>query len=463
MGHQSLFAALGLSLGLSACAQSYSHTNLKSLDDTKVSTESSKDPLVTTKATFNVSPARGDPDTLMILAFSGGGSRAAYWSASVMFELEKVFAPEVNLLAEVDAISSVSGGSLPAAYYGITRDKGDQELPNYGRIWTEKDVKRLMSTDFMSKWIANWFWPDNIAKFWLTAFDRTDIMAETFANILYDKTRDGGEDLLMGDLLPGRPYLILNATDGTTDYFGSPFTFTEEHFSSIDSEIDSYSLARAVMATATFPGLFNYMTLRDYSNDSDDPSDLQFRHVFDGGPYDNLGLMSVIGILKRMETEDTQFERLVVILVDAYAKNVSIDAGEADPREVSDYFIDSNAIGATDSLLSTNREHTLNVFKSEFQRQGKEGKSIFYHVTFDSLPNRATRKAAQRIPTNFKLELPEDAETLDAAAAQLLNSDNPCLQAIRTLVAGNEIPTSQQICEWPKAVADEAPRTALTE
>jgi predicted acylesterase/phospholipase RssA len=453
MGHQSLLAALGLSLGLSACAQLYSHTNL----------ESWKDPAVTTKATFNVSPARGDPDTLMILAFSGGGSRAAYWSASVMFELEKVFSPEVNLLAEVDAISSVSGGSLPAAYYGITRDKGDKDLPHYGRVWKEKDVKRLMSTDFVSKWIGNWFWPDNIAKFWLTSFDRTDIMAETFANILYDNTLDGGEDLLMGDLLPGRPYLILNATDGTTGHFGSPFTFTEEDFSSIRSEIGSYSLARAVMATATFPALFNYMTLRDFTHDSEDPSDLRFRHVFDGGPYDNLGLMSVIAILERMKAENTQYDRLAVILVDAYAKNISVDADEADPRDVIDYFVDSNAIGATDSLLSTNREHTLNVFKSEFLKYGKEKESVFYHLTFDSIPEADTRKAAQRIPTDFKLDLPADAETLDAAAAQLLTSDNPCLQAIRDLVAGNTIPISRQICDWPGTIATETPRTAPTD
>src|SRR5204863_4300210 len=46
------------------------------------------------------------------IAISGGGSRSANYSAAVMFELQRL-----GLLEKVDAISSVSGGSLTAAYY----------------------------------------------------------------------------------------------------------------------------------------------------------------------------------------------------------------------------------------------------------------------------------------------------------------------------------------------------------
>ncbi len=77
-----------------------------------------------TIASSTVDPGhRGRSDTLVILAFSGGGSRAAYLSAKVMFELEKHFYQEdKHILDEVDAISSVSGGSLPAAYFAVSRD-----------------------------------------------------------------------------------------------------------------------------------------------------------------------------------------------------------------------------------------------------------------------------------------------------------------------------------------------------
>ena len=78
------------------------------------------------KAAFVIGEDRGakrnGKKSLVILALSGGGSRAAYWSGSVMLKLADIFRAEgLNLLKEVDVISSVSGGSLPAAYYAISR------------------------------------------------------------------------------------------------------------------------------------------------------------------------------------------------------------------------------------------------------------------------------------------------------------------------------------------------------
>jgi hypothetical protein len=79
-------------------------------------------------------------------------------------------------------------------------------------------------------------------------------MAQTFADNLYD-SQPTGVDLKIGDLLPERPCLILNSTNGTRDAFGELFTFTAEDFLTIDSVIDDYDLARAVMSTATFPAM----------------------------------------------------------------------------------------------------------------------------------------------------------------------------------------------------------------
>jgi NTE family protein len=59
-----------------------------------------------------------DPKTLLILAFSGGGTRAAAFSYGVLEELRRtqVGAPGLahTMLSEVDLISSVSGGSFTA-------------------------------------------------------------------------------------------------------------------------------------------------------------------------------------------------------------------------------------------------------------------------------------------------------------------------------------------------------------
>src|SRR5271167_4180649 len=59
-----------------------------------------------------------DPQTLFVLAFSGGGTRAAAFSYGVLEELRRtpVGAPGAThtMLSEVDLISSVSGGSFTA-------------------------------------------------------------------------------------------------------------------------------------------------------------------------------------------------------------------------------------------------------------------------------------------------------------------------------------------------------------
>ena len=70
---------------------------------------------------------RRSESLLVLLAFSGGGTRAAAFSYGV---LEKLARTEIiwdgrrrRLLDEVDLISSVSGGSFTAAYYGLFGDR----------------------------------------------------------------------------------------------------------------------------------------------------------------------------------------------------------------------------------------------------------------------------------------------------------------------------------------------------
>ena len=53
------------------------------------------------------------------LALSGGGYRAAAYHIGTLRALHKL-----NVLDRVDVISSVSGGSITAAYYVLNKDKG---------------------------------------------------------------------------------------------------------------------------------------------------------------------------------------------------------------------------------------------------------------------------------------------------------------------------------------------------
>jgi len=75
-------------------------------------------------------------DELVGIAISGGGSRAATFASYVLEELARIDvgrdAP-ASMLERVQYISSVSGGSLSAAYYSMTKpDKSEPVLGSDG-------------------------------------------------------------------------------------------------------------------------------------------------------------------------------------------------------------------------------------------------------------------------------------------------------------------------------------------
>ena len=233
-----------------------------------------------------------------------------------------------------------------------------------------------MAKNYIGRWFGNWFWPDNLVLYWFTNYDRSDIMAQTFADNLYD-TSFAGIDLKFRDLNPARPNLVLNSTKGSgagSDTFGQPFTFTSEDFGKICSSIDDYSVARGVMATASFPGVFNFMTLTNQCSDRREMGN--YVHLFDGGNADNLGLTSIKRAIWNLIDIDGSSERpvflprykdkkIIVILIDSFTNSNGVSSDLSDPRHWYDYVVDTNFITATDALLSKNRDSLLEQFKTQ--------------------------------------------------------------------------------------------------
>lgn len=376
-----------------------------------------------TRATFAVDSSRGNPKILMFLALSGGGSRAAYLSGATMLRLQKVF-DDVDLLGEVDVISSVSGGSIAGAYYAVSRDEaslanasrgvsatrgpsassdsGGNNMPTSSlptssqraRVWKEDEVKSLMQRNYLARWILNWFWPENVLKYWFTAYDRSDIMAQTLADNLYDDPLTG-RDFTFADLNRDRPFLILNATNATRhndDFdghapFGSVMTFTSDDFKSyLLSDIMQFPVSNAVMASSAFPVVFPEVTMRDFTynkcacqqeqanlghqeaniNNQRRCATERYMHVFDGGNSDNLGLKSVKRALLELAVKGTlpakNSEYIIVFLVDAYTVPQGSSPWDADPRGAFDRLLDLNVLDAVDALLQANREKSLTDF-----------------------------------------------------------------------------------------------------
>ncbi len=504
----------------------------------------------TRHASFKIVDDRGNQDVLVMLALSGGGNRAAYFSARVMTTLQHD--SELDILKEVDVISSVSGGSLAGAYYAVTQDPEfvipvprcrldcgvfaglvnidcqktgkkqqlvigkltdeekeeaqkamrkaisgcstkeksyidrlfnlSQAKVTSNRIWISREqwlewsenrflnlnlgfkrahVEDLMSRDFISRWLQSWFWPTNIVRYWFTAFDRSDIMAQTFEDNLFD-TKNMGFALRFGHLNPERPYLIINATDGTEAYktkkqgvqarsqnmhFGSVFTFTDEDFTEhLSSDIYQYDVARGVMASAAFPAVFSYVTLKDFTDENDE----RYHHVFDGGNADNLGLQSLSRVLK---SNPDRYKHIIVILVDAFIEPVGKSSKNAEPRSTFSHFLDMNFMDSFDALLKSNRQIGINDFLKE--NIALKDKMTFWHITFDKVDENT-----------IDIKIPDDDDNISElnTLREQFNyikppSDNENKRELRTLRDGlNRIETTLSISDDNKARIEEAVR-----
>ena len=86
---------------------------------------------------------RQKKENLVILAFSGGGTRAAAFSYGVLEFLRNTESPtpkgnEIRLLDTVDLITGVSGGSFTALAYGLY---GDKLFDDYETRFLKRDVQ----------------------------------------------------------------------------------------------------------------------------------------------------------------------------------------------------------------------------------------------------------------------------------------------------------------------------------
>ena len=195
-------------------------------------------------------------DTSLVLAFSGGGIRAAALSYGVLQELAKTeIGPPSNqhrLLDDVRMVSAVSGGSITAAYYTLW---GDRIFSDYESGF----LKRHNQTDLFLRLVCPW----NLARMTSPRFCSSDLAAEYYDHLLF-------KGATFADLTPrpGRPFLMVNATDLA---IGARFEFTQDQFDLLSSDLSKFPVARAVAASSAFPLFFAPVVLKNYSADHPTP------------------------------------------------------------------------------------------------------------------------------------------------------------------------------------------------
>jgi predicted acylesterase/phospholipase RssA len=158
--------------------------------------------------------------------------------------------------------------------------------------------------------------PWNLAAFVLSDWDRTDVLAGVFSKELFSRN---GRPLTFADFRADRPRLLINSTDLQS---GRRFTFSNESFDELNSDLSKFPVSYAVAASSAVPVLLHPVTLRDYSTNY-----AQYRHLIDGGATDNLGIQTLMDAYAGQVADAKQHNRpdpypngVVLIVIDAHTR-----------------------------------------------------------------------------------------------------------------------------------------------
>jgi NTE family protein len=382
-----------------------------------------------------VNESRTTGDVVLILAFSGGGTRAAALSYGVLRELRdtsiSVRGRRKSLLDEVDVITSVSGGSFASAYYGLF---GDRIFDDFEERFLRRNVQGSLILGLLRP--KNWF------RLATTFFDRTELAIELYDREIFDGATFG--DLLAAD----GPFLQINAADLGV---GHRFTFIQPQFDLICSDLSQLKVARAVAASSAVPGLFNAITLRNYAGSCGlgrpawldealadrsarrrfrsasiaesylDARDRKYIHLVDGGIADNLGIRGPLegillagGIRERLARLGVGHPRFIVVVV--------VNAQGQTSRRL-DLIPGAPSLGAIINSVSGVQIQSYNFETIELLRTSMEswarelppdsdGRSVqtyLIELAFETLADEEEREFFNNVATSFVL----DDETVD--------------------------------------------------
>lgn len=192
-------------------------------------------------------------DTFIVMTFSGGGTRAAALSFGALEALAATTVPvegrPTPLIQEIDLISSVSGGSVTAAYFALKGPPGFGELKEKFLL---QDVRGALITTAVN--------PITWARLATPSYARIDVLRDYFEDHLFEHAKY--RDLLdaEGRGPAHRPYVVLNAADMAT---GTSFAFIQDQFDLICSDLAEFKLSDAVAASAAFPVALTALTLKN--------------------------------------------------------------------------------------------------------------------------------------------------------------------------------------------------------
>ena len=430
-------------------------------------------------------------ETLVILAFSGGGTRAAAFSYGVLEFLKRTeivgpLGKTSRLLDHVDIITGVSGGSFTALTYGLY---GDKLFDMYETSFLKRDVQGEIISRALNP--SNW---GNLAS---NGYGRSELAAQLYDEILF-------KDATFGDLNRGDgPMILASATDIST---GARFVFNQGFFDVICSDLNAVKLSRAAASSSAVPVVLSSITLNNYGGtcnmgipawakpfvESPNPPRPAARairslkstqafgdgvhrpylHLVDGGVADNVGMRGVLDALEILEalhiagqaTPLDSARRIIVFVVNSVSTPpTNWDEKEDPPGTIATLLkaagtpIDQNSFESVEQLkdMADNWRTLRLIGKSAAMASNKDpavAKAVrvpnadidAIDVSFAGLTDKAEFDYLNNQPTSFVLP-PEAVDRLRAAAGTIIQASPDFQQLLKDVGA--------RIVGDPKALA----------
>jgi NTE family protein len=431
-----------------------------------------------------------DAEDLVVLAFSGGGTRAAAFSYGVLEALRQmaVIGPKgrkIRMLDEVDIITGVSGGSFTALAYGLYGDK-------LFDFYETGFLKRNVQGELIGRFLNPVNWPALSSPNW----GRSELAAQFYDDILFHGATFADLDRGSG------PLILASATDISS---GARLGFAQLAFDYLCSDLDAVPLSRAAAASSAVPFALSPVTINNYGGTCkftppawvqsfSDPAtaprpaaralkqlqDLQafqdsahrpYIHLVDGGLADNLGMRGALEALEAVEAlqltgQPTPFDhvrRIIFFVVNSRSSpRTNWDEVEHAPGDVELLIkatgvpIDHYSYDAVEQLKDTiARWQTMRRIRQLASLPGNRDPELMQlanapnidvyaiDVSFPALKDKAEFEYLNNLPTSFVLP-PEAVDRLRAAAGRLIR-ESPDFQRLlkdagATLIADPQPP-----------------------
>jgi len=406
-------------------------------------------------------------DNLVILAFSGGGTRAAAFSYGVLEFLKRteVTTPrgKGRLLDAVDVITGVSGGSFTALAYGLY---GDKLFVDYEQRFLKRDVQG----ELLARALSPGSWGNLVS----TGWGRSELAAQLYDEILFNGATYG--DLDRGD----GPFIMVSTTDISN---GGRVVFSQNIFNLLCADLNAIRLSRAAAASSAVPVVLSPVTINNYGGTCNynvppwvqlftrsahpprpaarairelkeaetytDSVNRPYIHLVDGGVADNVGMRGVLDALQFLEalhgaglpTPLDHVRRIIVFVVNSLSSPAADwDRSESPPGTVDILLkatgvpIDHYSYEAVELLkdISARWESMREVRAMAGCSTNKDSPicnsvrvpqaEIFaIDVSFAALPDAKERAFLNQQPTSFVLT-PEAVDRLRAAAGTIIMS-----------------------------------------